>query len=439
MSLISAIYDAIFTETPSDVSVTERSFVSVMLDANNQKEAFGKDDFHFRLSKGKSLVLTRFLLQLVNKCILGVIWLIYGIYDVIHRMITGRWRGMKSSSGINLVIGSMILVITIMALLYILAFLTKEVVLSPNNARINDKGVITVDQPCLETHSFFLLNAANFWTSTGIQINKGDRVYITASGSMYSDISDMYKAAIENKTLKYARSILGSYKTVENDTVGVQYCIYGRYDMDGYYDCGFFKLPKCLRKHPRFGSLLYQIGSPHKGFIPYNDANNPRDIQQINLDRSNNEFVFDAQKSGVLYLTFNDILLDSKIFNKIHKDRDAILQNSLKTRKDTAALEICRDLERVHIDSVKDIEDEQIWFKDNLGEVLVNVRIEKSIRRSDLPWYKKPVVRIYRHLNHLFTRGVFGSAAWINILAVIAWLVFDIIFSNSNKRTVKNE
>lgn len=439
MSLISAIKDAIFTETPSDVTVNERSFISVMLEPGRGNEQLRFKDLHIRSSKGKSLVMTRFFIQCSITVVMFFIWLIYEFYNLIHFCATGRWRGTKSSSGLNLIIGSIVLVATIIALLYILTFLTKEVVLSPNNARINNKGVITVDQPCLETHSFFLLNAATFWTSTDIQISEGDEVYITASGSMYSDISDMYKAAIENKTLKYARSILGSYKTVENDTVGVQYCIYGRYDMDGYYDCGFFKLPKCLRKHPRFGSLLYQIGSLHKGFIPYNDAYNPRDIQQINLDRSNNEFVFNAQKSGVLYLTFNDILLDSKIFNKIHKDRDAILQNSLKTRKDTAALEICRDLERVHIGSVKDIKDEQIWFKDNLGEVLVNVRIEKSIRRSDLPWYKKPVVRIYRHLNHLFTRGVFGSAAWINILAVIALLVLDIFISKRYKRTINNE
>lgn len=430
MSLISAIYDAIFTETPSDVSVTERSFVSVMLDANNQKETFSKEDFRLHLSKGKSLILTRFLVQLVVKCVLGVIWLIYGLYNLIHRIITGRWRGMKSSSGINLVIGSMVLVTTIIALLYILTFLTKEVVLSPNNARINDKGVITVDQPCLETHSFFLLNAANFWTPTDIQINNGDRVYITASGSMYSDISDMHKAAIENKTLKYARSILGAYKTVENDTIGVQYCIYGRYNNDNFYDFWFFKLRKCLSKHPRFGSLLYQIGSPHKGYVPYNTDNNPRAIQQINLDRSNNEFVFKAKKSGILYLTFNDVLLDITTLGRIHND---------SINQERVGLKMCEELKRVKIFHDKDIKDEQIWFKDNLGEVLINVRIEKSIRRSDLPLYKKPVVRVYRHLNHLSTRGLFGSSAWINILVVMAWFVLDIFISNRYKRKVKNE
>lgn len=425
MSLISAIYDAIFTETPSDVSVTERSFISVMLDANNQKQAFSKDDFRLHLSKGKSLVLTRFLVQLVVKSILGVIWLIYGIYNVIHKIITGRWRGMKSSSGINLVIGSMVLVITIMALLYILAFLTKEVVLSPNNARINDKGVITVDQPCLETHSFFLLNAADFWVPTDIQINKGDRVYITASGSMYSDVADMHKAAIENKNLNYARSILGAHNTVKNDTIGVRYCIYGRYNND---NLGTFKLRKCLNKHPYFGSLLYQIGSPHKGYIPYNTDENPKAVQQINLNRNNNEFVFIAKKSGVLYLTFNDILLDSIIFERIQSD-----SNNL----DTTAIEICEDLKRCMIESESDIKDEKIWFKDNMGEVLVNVRIEKSIRRSDLPWYKKPVVRVFRHLNSFSTRGFWGSSAWINIMIIILWLGVDVIISNRIKKVYK--
>jgi hypothetical protein len=247
---------------------------------------------------------------------------------------------------------------------------------------------------------------------------------------MYSDISDMHKAANENKTLKYARSILGAYKAVEKDTIGVKYCIYGRYDKDDYYDCWFFKLPKCLSKHPRFGSLLYQIGSPHKGYIPYNTDNNPRAIQQIHLNRNNNEFVFKAKNSGILYLTFNDVLLDASILKRIHND-------SINGEK--AGLEMCEELKRVKIFHNKDIKDEQIWFKDNLGEVLINVRIEKSIRRSDLPWYKKPVVYLYRHLNHFATRGLVKSKAWLYFLFISVFFATDVIVSRKYKKRIKNE
>lgn len=405
MSLISAIYDAIFTETPSDVSVTERSFISVMLDANNQKEAFSKDDFRLHLSKGKSLVLTRFLVQLVVKSILGVIWLIYGIYNVIHKIITGRWRGMKSSSGINLVIGSMVLVITIMALLYILAFLTKEVVLSPNNARINDKGVITVDQPCLETHSFFLLNAATFWTSTDIQVTEGDNVMITASGSMYSDIDDMYKAAYLNKELEYPRNVFAPNVTYGKDA-DAKYCVYGR----GLGD-----------KNPQFGSLLYQICNTHTGPVPYNNNMNLDVVKQMDFYNKNNEYKFTAENSGVLYLAFNDILLDTLTYNVIYEDC-----GDMKNRLDTIGF------------TKNDCENNsEIWFQDNLGEVLVNVRIEKKLCNSDLPWYKKPVVRIVRHLNSLSTKGFFGSSAWINILIIMLWLGVDVIISNRIKKVYK--
>ena len=435
MSLISAIKDAIFTETPSDVTVNERSFVSVLL-GSNDKFLLGKNDFKVHSYRGKSLVLTRHLGHFfVTYVVLGIIWLIYQTYSVIHWLATGRWRGAKSSSGINFVIGSTVLITTIIVLIYIIAFLIKDVVLSPNNARINNKGVITVDQPCLETHSFFLLNSATYWTSTDIQVSEGDEVYITASGSMYSDVFDMHEAAIKNRHLKYARSILGSYRPVKEDTIGTQYCLYGRYKQDRYQlfklnRYQLFKLKKGLKEYPRFGSLLYQIASPNNGYISYNNKENEEAIQQITLNKNNNEFVFPAAKSGVLYLTFNDILLDNATLTKIFKDAN---------NGNLAAMDLREELKRVKVHKENDIVDEKIWFQDNLGEVLINVRIEKSIRRSDLPWYKKPVVFLYRHLNHFATRGLVKSDAWVAVLIIIVFFTTDVLLSRRYKKRIKNE
>lgn len=405
MSLISAIKDAIFTETPSDVTINERSFISVMLDSSNNVSF--KEDFRWPSYKGKSLMLTRYLIHIiVTYVVLGAIWLLYFFYSVIHWIMTGRWRGTKSSSGINFVIGATVLIITIIILIYILAFLIKDVVLSPNNARINNKGVITVDQPCLETHSFFLLNSATFWTSTDIQISEGDDVIITASGSMYSDIDDMYNAADSNRMLKYPRSIFAPNISFKED-YDAKYCVYGRGKND---------------KNPQFGSLLYQISTNHKGYVPYNIDKDI--VKQMDFYNKDYEYSFPAEYSGVLYLAFNDILLDDTIFNRIKKD-------SLKST-------IWKDLQRIPIKCADSIVDEQIWFKDNLGEVLVNVRIEKNIWRSDLPWYKKPLVLAFRKINHLSIHWL--SACFIILSAILLWLVFDgIIISNiCKKRTVNH-
>ena len=404
MSLISAIYDAIFTETPSDVTINERSFISVLIDSNN-KESFKMDDFRFPSYKGKYLILSRHIIHfVVTYIVLGIIWFIYGVYNIMHWTVTGKLRGMKSSSGINFIIGSIVLVSTIIALLYIMTFLVKEVVLSPNNARINNKGVITVDQPCLETHSFFLINSATYWTSTDIQVSEGDKVFITASGSMYSDVYDMYLSAYSNKKLDYQRNVFAPNFIARKD-IAVKYCIYGRFEEDD---------------NAQFGSLLYQICTNHKGPIPYNDINNRTVIKQMDFSNKDNEYSFIADHSGVLYLTFNDVLLDTITFHNI-------TDNSLNGEK--AAINLYEDLKRVHIYHDNDIKDERIWFQDNLGEVLINVRIEKNLENIELPLYKKIMVYTYRRINHMSTHGHINSTGWIILFVLLGWFIFDIIIS----------
>ena len=67
--------------------------------------------------------------------------------------------------------------------------------------------------------------------------------------------------------------------------------------------------------------------------------------------------------------------------------------------------------------------------QDNLGEVLVNVRIEKSIWESDLPWYEKPIVYVYRNINKFSKHGFVRSGAWINLTILLVWFLADILIS----------
>lgn len=406
MSLISVIKDAIFTETSSDIAINERSFISLMLDSKSN-ETLGKEAFRVHSYKGKSLIITRHIIHaIVTYIVLGSIWLIYGLYNFGYKIVTGRWRGMKSSSGINLIVGSTVFMAAIIILIYIMAFLIKDIVFSPNNARINNKGVITVDQPCLETHSFFLLNAATFWTSTDIQISEGDRVVISASGSMYSDVDEMCDAAQSNKKLKYPRSVFAPNITIKKDTTA-KYCIYGRGNND---------------LNPQFGSLLYQICVSHSGPVPYNNGN-VNDVKQMDFSNEDNEFSFDADKSGVLYLVFNDVLLDSVTISSIKKDTTS---------------DIIKELNKIKLEKPEDRRiDSLIWFQDNLGEVLVNVRIEKDIWKSDLPWYKKPLVSMYKNISNYSKQDFSKFVAWINIALLFIWFLVDILVSRYFKKHIK--
>lgn len=414
MSLISAIYDAIFTETPSDVTINERSLISVMLDFKSQDTSWGHDDFKIPSYKGKSLMLSRYIIHYIVLAVLGIIWLIYWVYGWFYYLVTHRKRGMRPSLGVNFIIGSIVLIFSIITLIYILAFWTKDVVLSPNNARINDKGVITVDQPCFETHSFFLLNSATYWTSTDIQVSEGDKVYITASGSMYSDIYNMYRAADTNRVLKYSRSIFGPYDPLPNDTFEARYCLYGRNSFDRYDDFWLFRLKKPLREYPRYGSLLYQICPGHQSPVD-NNIGREKVIQQMDFSKGKG-YNFRAKKSGVLYLTFNDILLDNETYDSIQK----------------SGLKVKGELRRHKILTRDSIHDSHIWFQDNLGEVLVNVRIEKSICNNSLRCYEKITIFAYRGIIHISKHGY--KALFIILGIIIGVLMIDVCISNYCKK-----
>lgn len=423
-SLISTIKQAILTETPSGVGIHERTLISLLLEYNKQKNAFSKEDFRVHSYRGKSLVITRHIIHFFQTyVVLAFIWLCYAIYNLLHWRITGRWRGMRPVSGINTVIATFFFILFFIFLFYILAFLIREVVLYPNDARINEQGVVTIEQPFLESQSFLLLNAATYWTPTDIAISKGDNVYITVSGSMYGDIGEMCKKAENNDKLLYSRCYY--VPNGKKDTGSARYCIYN--ENDAY-----------------FGSILYQICKPAIGPTACNN-DSVKVVHQLNFDKKWNWFKdrnysFEAKEDGILYLCFNDILLNSDLIDKLNRDKGTIanansmwrnLVDSIKSNIPAKYNDTVAFLKNYINDN---IQDSTIWFQDNLGEVLVNIRIEKSIWHSDMFWLKKPIVWFNRELSHIKTiwpwdERFLESRFPLFLLILIVYFVLDVSIS----------
>lgn len=423
-SLISTIKQAIFTEAASDIKIHQRSLVSMLIETNGEGDSISRKNFEVKDYRGRSLIITRYIFLFFKFLFLGLIWIIYAVYNLLHKVFTGKWRGMKPSSGINIVILTIVFVSSFVILIYLLLFLISDVVFAPNNAFVNPKGVVTVSQPCYETQSFFLLNSATYWTSTDIHISEGDKVYITASGSMYSDIGEVDSAARNNKVLIYSRSVFGPYKPEPKDTISTQYCIYGRYNGDK---------AKSVESNARFGSLLYQIAVPHSGPVDYNTDNNKHAVNQVNFFTTlskfgiNRTFCFRAKESGTLYLTFNDILLDDTTITKLIKNKPKSIWEDLEK---TISFESVDDT----LNAIKEhIQNPQIWFQDNVGEVLVNIRIEKNISNSDMPLRKKIASRVFRYIDHC-TKPFWDSPLPRTILIVIFYFSLDILVSRFFKR-----
>lgn len=370
-SLISTIKSAILTETPADVKIHERSLASALIEYNKDSEHNAWQDFKLKLNlklyKGKSLVLTRFILNLIYIVFLFLIYVVYFICNLICRVSTGKWRGMKkASSGINAIIVSLFFVFAIVSIIYALSFYIRDVVLFPGNAHVNTEGVISIDQPCHETHSFFLLNSATLWQSTGIPISEGDVVHITASGSVYSDIADLKNKAENNINLKYHRNLYNK-NAYQDDTIGAKYCIYGRCESDD---------------NAKFGSLLYQISSENinkRHFKNFND-DKYKGIKQIDFNSKDNSFKFEADTTGILFISFNDIYLDEAMYDSIrhNKSYDSATYNTLEKRI-IKAKDSSKCLEDTKYEDSGFASCPEFCFYDNIGEILVNIRVEKKI------------------------------------------------------------
>ena len=331
-SLLSLIKQAIFSRAKSDVTIHERTFVTELLESEHKGDPFALYDFFPRKYRGKSLVITRHLIYFFRCVVLFFIGIVYAFYDVAHKVVTGKWksqrlteevlkrrvpntkwakrlhtdkwRGIQSSTGVNAVIFTVVIISAVISLAFSLNFLIREVVLPDNEARINGKGVVSIDQGALVTQHFFILNAATCWTNSDIAVSEGDKVFISASGSMYSDVGNMCDAAEINDTLKYPRS---DFHGKPMNSTDANLCIYGRCSGDS---------------QPQFGSLLYQVCDEKKKPLKYNNKpykdEDDAIVKQIVSDDNRggllkkNVYQFKAKTSGILYFSFNDILLDTK-------------------------------------------------------------------------------------------------------------------------------
>lgn len=454
-SLIETIRRAMLSETQRDVSFVEHSWWSQLLHYDGRGRRVSNADFRLRDHRGKKLIIAHYLVDLCRCVLMGILWLVYACFDAIRYFVSGKKgdagrsrEDRPASIWVNFLILITILIFSIVGLVFILSFGIRSVVLPPSKMHVNSSGVVSIEQPHLEEQHFFLLNAATGWYRTDIRISKGDKVYITAAGGMYNDVGEMYDKANDNDTLLYPRY---SFSYGEMSTENVQYCIFGR-------------KASAEAQEARFGSLLYQVGKQHIAPQSYN-TDSRSSVKQILFDSASRTkpFVFTSDSSGVLFFAFNDILLDSVAICKIYKGGSCALRDDLlKLYKDT----VRKDTLKVLLDSIKD---SKIWFKDNIGEVLVNVRVEKSICNSPLPCRKKIIVWLYRELDHffcslhnspcrfgknfcdcisrilskdfcLYIRDIFNSSCipWF-LVGILAIFIIDVLISNSIRRRMRKK
>ena len=73
-------------------------------------------------------------------------------------------------------------------------------------------------QPCGSERNVYLYNTGQCWANTGIQVVRGDRVEVTASGAYYGRVADLYHCAKDNCVLPFDMVMPGlSYDVAGKD------------------------------------------------------------------------------------------------------------------------------------------------------------------------------------------------------------------------------
>lgn len=308
----------------------------------------------------------------------------------------------------------------IVILVNICIFLIHDVLLFQNKALMNGEGAFVPMQSCNRENVLFLFTSSDLWANTGIQVHKGDRIKISASGSFNSSISKLREAAEKNFKLRYPW--VSTWKNEMNEQgQGVENCIYTG---EGAY----------------FGSVLYQIESD-VNTSPDNlcRKNNPY-IHQLN--QKDGEVFKEVGRNGTIYFAVNDIYLRDDVIDSIlEKDRrylkaqgivgDTITKAQWEIHKDS--LQLYRKVEKdagnyvVSGQKLKDriAKDRKLWFYDNAGDILICMEVEHQLEAgSDAYWFRTleskftEVLDTYRNGEHGNILSLFGGLLWAFVEAV---------------------
>lgn len=406
-SLLEAITSntATTAKTTTNYEVDDRSFLTELLSGTHQTRIENRSDceilgitpfFDFR--KTEKFPVTIFIFRTLWKLMMLLPLCYYKIVSLLAWAFSNRQEKFQSkinSARVNFVMFFCSIVLAIVLLVSTFFFFFNSVLLLDSNQLINDYGTIHMEQPCGIESCVYLYNTAQPWTNTGINIVKGDEVRISASGAFYGRVFDLVNSAKKNETLPFSfinPSVIDTSQSLY-DTNVVSLCMYNK-------------------KDAVFGSLLYQIRKDNESIL-YDSRDDNDDyphIIQDNHERSES-FSFTARHSGELYVSINDIYLSDKVLVllrdmpkknieqhlEIEKINDAtkiksdmlfnrglnwVKERKSKDASDTIDTMVENKLAKlyalVHSDSLF----RKYWFDDNLGEILLNITVNRNVISS---------------------------------------------------------
>ena len=400
-SLLEAITSntATTAKTTTNYEVDDRSFLTELLSGTHQTRIENRSDceilgitpfFDFR--KTDKFPVTIFIFRTLWKLMMLLPLCYYKIVSLLSWAFSNRQEKFQSkinSARVNFVMFFCSIVLAIVLLVSTFFFFFNNVLLLDSNQLINDYGTIHMEQPCGIESCVYLYNTAQPWTNTGINIVKGDEVRISASGAFYGRVFDLVNSANKNDTLPFSfinPSVIDTSQSLY-DTNVVSLCMYNK-------------------KDAVFGSLLYQIRKENESIL-YDSRDDNDDyphIIQDNHERSES-FSFTARHSGELYVSINDIYLSDRVLVLLRDMPNDNIKNHLEIEKINDTTKIKSDsLFNIGLNWVKERKPKdkldtmvkyklaklyalvhsdslfrKYWFDDNLGEILLNITVNRNV------------------------------------------------------------
>lgn len=445
-SLLEAITSntATTAKTTTNYEVDDRSFLTELLSGTHQTRIENRSDceilgitpfFDFR--KTDKFPITIFIFRTLWKLMMLFPLCYYKIASLLAWAFSNRQEKFQSkinSARVNFVMFFCSIVLAIVLLVSTFFFFFNNVLLLNSNQLINDYGTIHMEQPCGIESCVYLYNTAQPWTNTGINIVKGDEVRISASGAFYGRVFDLVNSAKKNDTLPFSfinPSVIDTSLSLY-DTNVVSLCMYNK-------------------KDAVFGSLLYQIRKDNE-FILYDSRDDNDDNPHIIQDnhKRNESFSFTARHSGELYVSINDIYLSDKVLVLLRDMPKKNIEQHLEIEKINDATKIKSDMlfnrglnwvkERKPKDKLDTIVENKLaklyalvhsdslfhkyWFDDNLGEILLNITVNRNvINNSNVGG--SFMSHAYRRIDKFFDKKWDEILFYVSIfLLIIAFLLY---------------
>lgn len=342
------------------INITEKSFLLDLLneDSINSKEYKP----HVPQFDMKSrFPLSGFVLKCLMFIIEGFIWCFYRLARGIRRLLLGKKadKDLSTSPRLNFVFFMSIIITYVVILAIVLIFFVKSILLFNPNSGVNEQGAFSVPQDCGRENYIFLFNTATCWANSGIKVLEGDEVIVSASGSFFGSIYEMKYCAERNEKPKYTRNLILHYNQQdEKDSIDTT--------------------PLCMfhAKGVKFGSLLLQVTEDGEDLVYDSDSIHDR-IRQLDFSDSEKPAREVMRKSGMLYFAVNDIYLSETVVNKIKADRK--YQNYLNFKTFVIKEKKTIGIDTIDYKQLSEIIPPDYWFRDNVGEILLNITI---IRRN---------------------------------------------------------